>query len=92
MNGRKGFPADAAFEPRDSLALFIAVQTVLKRETTNASLSQLRKDLESVNPELFFSGERDISRGRAREYEFLLKETLRRWTLAGHADLVQKVF
>ena len=77
-------PVNVRFEPRDSLALFNALQLVLKKSPEGHELRRRVDSLAALDPLHFFSGEAIfISKPQSVQYEAAVKSEFEEWIASG---------
>ena len=85
-------PDNLKFEPRDSLALFEAMQTVLERAKAGEAIKACAERLETLTPSKFFTKQfQFISKPESIAFEKAVKDELMEWLHQGMGAYTVKV-
>eukprot|EP00457_Paulinella_chromatophora_P000137 gb/GEZN01000137.1/.p1 GENE.gb/GEZN01000137.1/~~gb/GEZN01000137.1/.p1 ORF type:complete len:2022 (-),score=389.33 gb/GEZN01000137.1/:533-5884(-) len=80
LNEKTGFPEDLAFAPHDTLLLYDRME----RRSRKVKLPEkIMKELEALEPDVYFKAELCIDKKLARSYELAVKEHMVNWVRAG---------
>eukprot|EP00808_Paulinella_micropora_P023665 g16051.t1 len=85
LNEKDGFPKDLAFAPHDTLLLYDRME---RRSRATKLPEKIQKQLEALEPDVYFENVLCIDKKRARQYELAVKDHLVDWVRAGlHEDV-----